>query len=108
MNLYPKLALVGRPNVGKSTLFNRLTGTRHALVHDKPGMTRDRREGEATLFDFDCIVEDTPGITEMEDLQFYHGMHAQTLASIDSADGGLFIVDGVTGCTPAEKAFAND
>ena len=104
----PRITLVGRPNVGKSTIFNRLTGTKHALVHDEPGMTRDRRQGDGNLFDLDFFVEDTPGVTEQEDAVFYTQMHEQTLKSIECSDGVLFIVDGEQGCTPIERDFVKD
>lgn len=102
----PTLAIVGRPNVGKSTLFNRLVGKRLALVDDRPGVTRDRREGEASLLGLDFTVIDTAGY-EDEDPETLPGrMRAQTLAAVSQADAALFLIDARAGVTPLDEEIA--
>lgn len=103
--MVPVVALVGRPNVGKSTLFNRLTRTRDALVADFPGLTRDRKYGQAKLGEHDFIVIDTGGIDGSEE-GVETKMAQQSLAAIDEADVVLFLVDGRAGLTPADQAIA--
>lgn len=104
--LLPVVAIVGRPNVGKSTLFNRLTRTRDALISDFPGTTRDRQYGEANLHDRRFIVIDTGGITdEVDDVGKL--ITRQALQAIEDADKVLFIVDGKSGITPEDKAIAD-
>lgn len=103
--MVPVIALVGRPNVGKSTLFNRLTRTRDALVADFPGLTRDRKYGQAKLGEHDFIVIDTGGIDGTEE-GVETKMAAQSLAAIDEADIVLFMVDGRAGLTVADEAIA--
>src|SRR5215211_1250218 len=99
----PTVAIVGRPNVGKSTLFNRLVGKRLALVDDRPGVTRDRREGEAHLLGLDFRVIDTAGF-EDEDPQTLPGrMRAQTEAAVRDADAALFLVDARAGVVPMDE-----
>ena len=93
------LAIVGRPNVGKSTLFNRLVGKRLALVDDQPGVTRDRREGHARLGDLDFTVIDTAGLEEAAPASLAGRMLAQTEAAIASADAVLFLIDARAGLT---------
>ncbi|MFV2092781.1 MAG: ribosome biogenesis GTPase Der [Hyphomicrobiales bacterium] len=100
------IALVGRPNVGKSTLFNRLVGRRLALVDDMPGLTRDRREGEATLAGHTISVIDTAGLEDAASTSLEGRMRAQTEAAIDEANLALFIVDARAGVTPIDKQFA--
>ena len=101
------VALVGRPNVGKSTLFNRLTGTRHALVDDRPGVTRDRRYGEGSIGPLEFRVVDTAGMEEKRDHQAMEmRMLAQTTAAIREADVALMLVDGLSGITPEDEHFA--
>ena len=96
----PTVAIIGRPNVGKSTLFNRLVGRKLALVDDRPGVTRDRREGEATLLGLDFRVIDTAGY-EDEDPQSLPGrMRQQTIAAVREADAALFLIDARAGVTP--------
>jgi GTP-binding protein len=99
----PTVAIVGRPNVGKSTLFNRLVGKRLALVDDRPGVTRDRREGEAKLVGLEFRVIDTAGF-EDEDPQTLPGrMRQQTEAAVRDADAVLFMVDAREGLTPLDE-----
>jgi GTP-binding protein len=99
----PIVAIVGRPNVGKSTLFNRLVGKRVALVDDRPGVTRDRREGEAHLLGLEFTVVDTAGY-EDEDPQTLPGrMRAQTEAAVRGADAALFLIDAREGLTPLDE-----
>jgi GTP-binding protein len=105
--MQPTVAIVGRPNVGKSTLFNRLVGRRLALVDDTPGVTRDRREGEATLGDLHFRVIDTAGFEEVPRPGLEGRMRAQTEAAIRDADAVLMLVDARTGITPADHAFAD-
>jgi GTP-binding protein len=100
------LALIGRPNVGKSTLFNRLTGKPHALVHDAPGVTRDRREGAASIADLQFSVMDTAGIDEAEKGSLQSRMTAQTMRASQDADVILMMVDGKAGITPVDEQFA--
>jgi GTPase len=99
------VAIVGRPNVGKSTLFNRLTGKRHALVDDAPGVTRDRREGKASLGGLDFKVVDTAGLEEAESGSLQARMTEQTRQAIEAADVALIVVDGRSGITPMDKHF---
>jgi GTP-binding protein len=102
------IALVGRPNVGKSTLFNRLVGRRAALVHDQPGMTRDCREGQASLYDLSFTIMDTAGLSEPDASSLLsQSMREQTLAAARAANLILFIVDGREGCTPYDYDLAN-
>ena len=101
------IALVGRPNVGKSTLFNRLTGTKHALVDDQPGVTRDRRYGEGSLAGLEFTIIDTAGMEERKDASAMESrMLAMTQAGVDEADIALMLVDGVVGITPDDEYFA--
>ncbi|MFM8542186.1 MAG: ribosome biogenesis GTPase Der [Chakrabartia sp.] len=103
----PVVAIIGRPNVGKSTLFNRLVGKRLALVDDRPGVTRDRREGEANLLGLEFRIVDTAGF-EGEDAQTLPGrMRAQTEAAAHSADVALFVIDSRAGITPLDQEIAN-
>jgi GTP-binding protein len=103
----PLVAIVGRPNVGKSTLFNRLVGRRLALVDDRPGVTRDRRMGEARLGDLEFGVIDTAGFDESEAQSLAGRMQAQTEEAIREADVILFLMDVRAGVTPDDRAFAN-
>ncbi|WP_062204690.1 ribosome biogenesis GTPase Der [Aureimonas sp. AU12] len=99
------IAIIGRPNVGKSTLFNRLVGRKLALVDDRPGVTRDRREGEASLQDLEFRIIDTAGL-EVAAAETLEGrMRAQTEMAIDAADLSLFMVDAKSGMTPQDEVF---
>lgn len=102
----PKVAIIGRPNVGKSTLFNRLTRTRHALVADVPGVTRDRREGKADIGGLECIVFDTAGLEEAEETTLQARMTAQTFAALADAQVILLVVDARSGILPIDRHFA--
>ena len=103
--MLPVIALVGRPNVGKSTLFNRLTKTRDALVADFPGLTRDRKYGQATVDSMTFIVVDTGGISGDEE-GIDAAMAEQSLLAIDEADVVFFLVDARAGMTPADQGIA--
>ena len=102
----PVVAIVGRPNVGKSTLFNRLTARRTALVSDMPGLTRDRREGEAVLGGHAVTLIDTAGLEEAAPASIAGRMRAQSEAAIAKADLVLFVLDARDGVMPADAAFA--
>ena len=101
------VAIVGRPNVGKSTLFNRLVGRRLALVDDTPGVTRDRREAEGQLGDLTFRVIDTAGFEEAGPQTLSGRMRAQTEAALAGADAVLFLIDARAGLLPADRAFAD-
>ena len=100
------LAIVGRPNVGKSTLFNRLVGKRLALVDDQPGVTRDLREGAARLADLRFTVIDTAGLEEATDQSLQGRMRRLTERAVDMADVCLFMIDARAGVTPTDEVFA--
>lgn len=102
----PTLVIVGRPNVGKSTLFNRLVGKKLALVDDRPGVTRDRREGDANLLGLTFKVIDTAGFEDHDPASLPGRMRAQTEAAVHSADVALFMVDARTGVTPLDEEIA--
>jgi GTP-binding protein len=101
------VAIIGRPNVGKSTLFNRLAGKKLALVDARPGVTRDRREGEAKLGDLAFKIIDTAGLEEGDSASLSGRMRAQTEAAVEAADAIFFVFDARAGITPADRAFAN-
>ena len=101
------IAIIGRPNVGKSTLFNRLVGKRLALVDDRPGVTRDRRSGEASLMDLEFEVVDTAGLEEAGAETLEGRMRAQTEAAVRAADLSLFMIDVKAGLNPQDLAFAD-
>ena len=102
-----KIALVGRPNVGKSTLFNRLVGRRLALVDDTPGVTRDRREGDAKLGDLYFTVIDTPGLEEAPEAALEGRMRKQTDMAVAEAAACMFLIDARAGVTPLDQTFAS-
>jgi GTP-binding protein len=101
------VAIIGRPNVGKSTLFNRLVGQKLALVDDQPGVTRDRREGHGRLGDLAFTVIDTAGLDEGARGSLTARMQEQTEAAIAAADALMFVIDARAGLTPTDRAFAD-
>ncbi|MHC2619880.1 GTP-binding protein [Bradyrhizobium huanghuaihaiense] len=101
------IAIIGRPNVGKSTLFNRLVGQKLALVDDLPGVTRDRREGEARLGDLEFTIIDTAGLDEGARGSLTARMQEQTETAIAQADALFFVIDARIGLTPTDRAFAD-
>ena len=102
----PTVAIVGRPNVGKSTLFNRLVGKRLALVDDRPGVTRDRREGAAKLLGLDFRLIDTAGFEDEDPRTLPGRMRKQTEAAVRDADAALFMIDAREGLTPLDEEIA--
>jgi len=104
--MLPTIVLVGRPNVGKSTLFNRLTRSRDALVADLPGLTRDRHYGRGRVGERPYLVVDTGGLEPVAKEGILHEMAKQTRQAVDEADMVLFIVDGRDGLTPHDKIIA--
>src|ERR1700691_5449727 len=103
--MLPVVALIGRPNVGKSTLFNAMTGTRDARVADLPGLTRDRQYGYARRTEVPCIVVDTGGLIEQAD-GIESLMLEQTQRAIEEADRLIVVVDGRAGVTPQDQSVA--
>lgn len=100
------VAIMGRPNVGKSTLFNRLVGRKIALVDDQPGVTRDRREGLARLGDLTFRIFDTAGLDDIRGESLEARMSAQAETAVDHSDVVLFVIDARTGVTPTDREFA--
>ena len=100
------VAITGRPNVGKSTLFNRLVGKRLALVDDQPGVTRDRRMGAARLGDIKFNIIDTAGLEDADSASLEGRMRDQTEQAILEADVTLFLIDAREGVTPVDEVFA--
>src|SRR3954462_6572137 len=100
------IAIVGRPNVGKSTLFNRLVGKKLAIVDNQPGVTRDRRIGEGHLGDLEFAVIDTAGLEDTFDDSLESRMREQTEAAVKEADVALLVIDGRAGVTPLDEHFA--
>ncbi|MFC1567865.1 ribosome biogenesis GTPase Der [Pseudomonadota bacterium] len=103
----PVIAIVGRPNVGKSTLFNRLVGKRKAIVGDRPGVTVDRLETECLLGERQVVLVDTGGIGETQHGEMQDAIDIQVEAALSVADIVMFTVDGQTGCTPVDKNIAD-
>jgi GTP-binding protein len=104
--MIPTLALVGRPNVGKSTLFNRLTRSRDALVADLPGLTRDRHYGRGRVDERPFIVVDTGGLESAAREGIFAEMARQTMQAVAEADAVVFLVDGRAGVTPEDREIA--
>ncbi|HEY9580558.1 MAG TPA: ribosome biogenesis GTPase Der [Rhizorhapis sp.] len=104
--MLPVVAIIGRPNVGKSTLFNRLVGKKLALVDDRPGVTRDRREGDAHLLGLDFRVIDTAGYEDQDPQSLPGRMRMQTEAAVAAADVALFLIDARAGVTPLDEEIA--
>jgi len=105
--MLPQVIIIGRPNVGKSTLFNRLVGKKLALVDDQPGVTRDRRFGEAHLLGLDFTVVDTAGWEDEDPNSLPGRMRAQTEVSTKGADAVLFVIDARAGLTPLDREIAS-
>ena len=106
MAMLPTVVIAGRPNVGKSTLFNKLVGRRQAIVSDTPGVTRDRKEGEAMLRGRQVRLIDTAGLEESDPESLYGRMRASSEAAVRQGDLVLFVVDARSGITPADEHFA--
>ena len=106
MSRFATIAIVGRPNVGKSTLFNRLVGKRLALVDDQPGVTRDRREGDANLLGLDFRIVDTAGFEDQDAATLPGRMRVQTEKAVREADAALFMIDGRAGVVPLDEEIA--
>ena len=104
--MLPTVAIVGRPNVGKSTLFNRLIGERKAIVHDRPGVTRDRNYAVARREDREVLCIDTGGLDPEPGDDLFDAIRLQVAAAIAESDVVLFIVDRQTGLTPADRLCA--
>ncbi len=103
----PVVAILGRPNVGKSSLFNRLAGRRIAIVDDTPGVTRDRKEAECEIAGREVTLVDTAGLEEAAPETLFGRMRASSEAALEAADVAIFVVDARAGLTPADRAFAN-
>lgn len=101
-----KISIVGRPNVGKSTLFNRFAGKRLALVHDMPGMTRDRKETDGKLYDLKFKIVDTAGLADPDSSELTKRMFDQTKMAIEESDLVLFVIDAREGITPFDQELA--
>src|SRR5688572_18012728 len=106
--MLPIVVIVGRPNVGKSTLFNRLTRTRDAIVHDEPGITRDRHYGRGRAGRKSYLIVDTGGFEPVATEGIYHEMARQTRQAVDEADVVLFTVDARAGLTAQDRIIAEE
>jgi GTP-binding protein len=102
----PTVIIIGRPNVGKSTLFNRLVGKKLALVDDQPGVTRDRRFGDATIAGLEFTIVDTAGWEDTDEETLPGRMRKQTEVSVEGADAALFVIDARAGLTPLDEEIA--
>ncbi|UYV15615.1 ribosome biogenesis GTPase Der [Porphyrobacter sp. ULC335] len=102
----PEVVIIGRPNVGKSTLFNRLVGKKLALVDDQPGVTRDRRMGDANIAGLHFTIVDTAGWEDEDELSLPGRMRKQTEASLAGADAAMFVIDARAGLTPLDEEIA--
>ena len=102
----PQVIIIGRPNVGKSTLFNRLVGKKLALVDDQPGVTRDRRFGDAEIAGLQFTVVDTAGWEDDDPESLPGRMRKQTEVSLEGADAALFVIDARAGLTPLDEEIA--
>ncbi len=100
------IAIIGRPNVGKSTLFNRLAGKKQAIVDDQPGVTRDRKYGEGSIGPLHFGIIDTPGLEEMDERTLEGRMFKQSMAALEEADVCLMVIDAMQGITPRDEFFA--
>ena len=101
--MHPQVVIIGRPNVGKSTLFNRLVGKKLALVDDQPGVTRDRRSGNAEIAGLKFEVVDTAGWEDDDAASLPGRMRAQTEVSLEGADAVMFVIDARAGITPLDE-----
>lgn len=101
-----KIAIIGRPNVGKSTLFNRLAGKRQAIVDDQPGVTRDRKHGEGSIGPLHFGIIDTPGLETIDESSLEGRMFKQSMAALEEADVCLMVIDAIDGVTPRDEYFA--
>jgi GTP-binding protein len=101
-----QVIIIGRPNVGKSTLFNRLVGKKLALVDDQPGVTRDRRSGQANLLGLEFTIVDTAGWEDEDAATLSGRMRKQTEAALEGADVALFVIDARAGLTPLDEEIA--
>src|SRR4051812_13304571 len=106
--MLPVIAIVGRPNVGKSTLFNRITRSRDALVADVPGLTRDRHYGRGRAGGKPYLAVDTGGFEPVAAAGIYEEMARQTRQAVDEADAVLFVVDARAGLSPQDRAIAEE
>ena len=106
--MLPTVVIAGRPNVGKSTLFNKLAGRRYALVADTPGVTRDRKDAVAMLRGREVRLVDTAGLEESAPETLAGRMHASSARAVSQADLVLFVVDARAGITPADAHFAEN
>ena len=102
----PEVVIIGRPNVGKSTLFNRLVGKKLALVDDQPGVTRDRRMGDAEIAGLKFTIVDTAGWEDEDEASLPGRMRQQTEAALQGADVALFVIDARAGLTPLDEEIA--
>ena len=100
------VTILGRPNVGKSTLFNRMVGRKIALVDDQPGVTRDRREGEVTFGNLSFRIFDTAGLDDAKKETLEARMSEQSVTAVQEADLVLFVIDARVGITPIDRQFA--